>query len=183
MGQPKQLMQLGGQPMVRRVVARVCAAGLEQVVVVVGAHATAVKQALRDLPVDIVANLAWSEGLSTSLRAGLDALQPGIQAAIIVLADQPALTPALLQALVARYRTTGALVVAPFYQGQRGNPVLFDRGLYHELQAVRGDRGARDLLARYHDRLERVEIDDPTFLLDVDTLQDYERIRKAGIES
>jgi molybdenum cofactor cytidylyltransferase len=183
MGQPKQLLPLGGQPMVCRVTERVCAAGLAQVVVVVGAHADAVSQALGNLAVEIVVNRAWAGGLSTSLRAGVGALRSEIQAAIVVLADQPALAPSLLRALVARYQATGALIVAPFYQGQRGNPMLFDRMLFPELSAIEGDRGGRELLARYRDQLERVEIDDPALLIDVDTLQDYERIRKSGIES
>jgi molybdenum cofactor cytidylyltransferase len=183
MGQTKQLLPIGGQAMVRRVTESVCAAGLDQVVVVLGAHAEAVKQALGGLVVESVINEGWTEGLSTSLRAGIGALRPEIQAAIIVLADQPTLKPDLLQALVARYRDTGALIVAPYYQGQRGNPVLFDRALFHELLAVEGDRGGRSLLARYRERQQRVETDDPAVLMDVDTPQDYRDLQETGSRS
>lgn len=182
MGQPKQLLPVGGQPLVRRVAASVCAAGLEQVVVVVGAHAEAVKRALSGLDVDIVANLAWMEGLSSSLRAGLGAVRPGVQAAIVILADQPALTPGLLEVLVARYRATQALIVAPFYRGQRGNPVLFDRALFPELLALEGDRGGRELLTRHSERLERVLTEDPAVILDVDTPEDYESLQETETE-
>jgi molybdenum cofactor cytidylyltransferase len=179
MGQAKQLLPLGGQPMVRCAVEAVCSAGLAQVVVVVGAHAGAVAGALTGLPVDIVVNPAWAEGMSTSVRAGLNALRPEAQAVVMVLADQPALTPDLVEALLVRYWATGAPIVAPFYRGQRGNPVLFDRSLFPELLAVEGDRGGRALFDRYAQQVERLEVDDPAVVTDIDTHQDYETIRKS----
>jgi EmrB/QacA subfamily drug resistance transporter len=181
MGQLKQLLPVGGQPMVRRVAEAVCAAELAQVLVVVGARADQVAQALVALPVDVVANEQWAEGMSTSLRAGLQALRPEIQAVLIVLADQPALTPHLLKALVARYHATGAPIVAPFFRGQHGNPVLFDRSLFPELLAVEGDQGGRALLVRHHERMECIDIDDPAAVLDVDTRQDYEKAQELRL--
>ena len=177
MGEPKQLLVLQGQPMVRRVTGAVCAAGLAQVVVVVGAHAQSVKEAIFDLDVDLVVNSAWREGMGTSVRAGIRTLSPEIQAALLVLADQPALSPNLLQALVARYRITRARIVAPFYQGRRGNPVLFDRALFPELLSIEGDQGGREVVARYGDAVERVEIQDPRAFMDVDTRQDFEAMQ------
>jgi molybdenum cofactor cytidylyltransferase len=183
MGMPKQLLPIEGQPMVRRVAQAVCEAGLAQVIIVVGAYAEAVEQALRGLPVEVVSNDTWAEGLSSSVRAGLGALRPEVHAALMVLADQPALTPGLLQSLVTRYRSTGARIVAPFSRGQRGHPVLIDRTLFPELMAVQGDQGGKNLLARLKVEIERVEWDDPVDLQDVDTLQDYEQARKLGIGS
>lgn len=174
MGRPKQLLSIEGQPMVRRVAEVVCASGLAQVIVVVGAHAGRVEAALAGLPVELVHNQAWREGLSTSLRTGIGALRPDIGAVLVVLADQPALTPGLLLQLVDRYRATRAPIVAPFYQGQRGNPVLFERSLFPELLAVHGDRGARNVVARYGEQMERVDCDDPAVVQDVDTVEDYQ---------
>ena len=182
MGQSKQLLPINGQPMVRRVTATVCAANLAQVVVVTGAQAEAVKKALAGLPAEIVVNEAWAEGLSSSLRLGLRALRPEIQAALMVLADQPALTPELLNTLAKRYRATGAAIVLPVYQGRRGNPVLFDRALFADLLAVEGDQGGRAILACYASSIERVEVDDPSVLLDIDTRADYDKVREGGIE-
>jgi molybdenum cofactor cytidylyltransferase len=183
MGKLKQLLPIDGQPMVRRVTAAVCAAGLAQVVVVTGAQADAVERALSGLPVDIVVNKAWAEGLSTSLRAGLLALNPESKAAIIVLADQPALTPDLIRVLVDRYRASGAPIVAPAFRGQRGNPVLFDRAFFPKLLAVEGDQGGRELLDRHREQIEWVEVKDPAILADVDTRQDYERMRAGNAEA
>jgi len=180
MGKLKQLLPIDGQPMVRRVAETVCAAELAQVVVVVGAQAEAVTEALSGLLVDIVINETWAEGMSTSLQAGIDALNADVQAALVVLADQPALAPSLLKTLVDRYHTTGAPIVIPFYQNRRGNPVLFDRSLFAKLLAVEGDRGGRVLFKRYQDQVERVDVDDPAVILDVDTRQDYEKATGTG---
>ena len=178
MGEPKQLLPVGGQPMVRRVTEAVCAAGLAQVVVVIGAHAEAVSQAVAGLPVELVLNERWQEGMTSSLHAGLCALRPEIKAALVVLADQPWLTAELIRALVDCYRTTGAPVVAPFYQGQRGRPVLFDRALFPELLAARDDKSRREIIAQHRDQMARVEVKDPAIFRDIDTRQDYEKNRE-----
>jgi len=180
MGRPKQLLPIRGRPMVRHVIKVVAATGLAQVIVVTGAHAEAVAATLADLPVDIVVNESWTEGMSSSMRGGLRVLRPEIQAALLVLGDQPALTTDLLQLLVARYRATGAPIVAPLYRGQRGNPVLFDRALFSELLAVEGDRGGRLLIVRHKEQVEWVEVDDPAVIMDIDSPQDYKRVLGAG---
>jgi molybdenum cofactor cytidylyltransferase len=181
MEQLKQLLPLDGQPMVRRVVQVACEAELAQVVVVVGAQAEAVEQALVGLPVEFVVNPAWAEGMSTSLRAGLDALKPEIEAALIVLADQPGLKPGLLQALAARYRATGAPIVAPYHRGRRGNPVLFDCSLFPDLLAVKGDQGGREIIARDQAAIEGLEVNDEAVLMDIDTWKDYQEQQKKGL--
>lgn len=160
--------------MVRRVAQTVCQAGLSQVVVVVGAEGERVARALAGLELEVVHNPAWREGMSSSLRAGVGALRPEIEAALLVLADQPGLTPAALKAVVAAYHASRAPIVAPYYEGRRGNPVLFARALFTELGQVEGDQGGRALLVRYEQDVARVDLDDAAILLDVDTRQDYE---------
>jgi molybdenum cofactor cytidylyltransferase len=182
MGELKQLLPICGRPMVRLVTEAVCAAGLDQVVVVVGAQAEAVQRALSGLPVEFARNEEWAAGMSTSVRTGLGVLRPEIQAALMVLADQPGLTPELLRTITARYRRTGAPIVVPVYRGRRGNPVLFDRVLLPELAAAEGDRGGRTLIIRYEARLECVEIDDPGVILDVDTREDYEQAQAMACQ-
>jgi 4-nitrophenyl phosphatase len=176
MGEPKQLLPVGGLPMVRRVTEAVCAAGLAQVVVVIGAQAEAVGQALAGLPVEQVLNERWPEGMTTSLHAGLRALRPEIRAALVVLADQPGLTAELIRAVVDCYHATGAPVVAPFYREQRGRPVLFDRALFPELLAAAGNKDRREVIARHQDQMARLEVSDPAVFRDIDTRQDYEKV-------
>jgi molybdenum cofactor cytidylyltransferase len=122
-------------------------------------------------------NEDWTEGLSGSMRIGLEALRPEIQAVLLVLADQPALTADVMQMLVAHYQTTQAPIVAPVFRGRRGNPVLFDRVLFPELLAVEGDQGGRTIIARHGCHMECVEVDEASVLQDVDTEQDYEQAR------
>jgi molybdenum cofactor cytidylyltransferase len=181
MGQPKQLLPWGhnDQPMLRHVVHRVLAAPLDEVIVVLGHAADRIAPVLGGLPVRIVVNEDWAGGLSSSVRAGLDAIHPAAEAALFVPADQPCLTPGGIAALVARFRRTRAPIVVPVAGGRRGTPVLFARALFKELCAVRGDRGGRDLIARYPRLTETVELSDPTLLADIDTPGDYAALRPA----
>jgi molybdenum cofactor cytidylyltransferase len=146
------------------------------VVVVVGKDAAAVSASLDGLPVRVVTNPAYAEGMSTSLRVGLDALAHECRAALVALADQPgAASPSVVAPLLARYRAARAPIVAPRYRGDvRGNPVLFDASLFGELRAVTGDEGARSVIARDPSRVVLVEID-AEVPVDVDRPEDLRR--------
>ena len=171
-GQPKQLLAWQGQPMVRHVAQIVLQAGLAPVVVVTGAVADQVSAALGGLPVRLVNNPHWQSGQSTSLQAGLSALPPTAGGVVFLLADQPNLSAALVQALVEEHSRTLAPIVAPLVDGQRANPVLFDPITFPDLIQVSGDMGGRQLFSKYP--LRYVPWHDRAVLLDVDTPQDYE---------
>lgn len=176
MGRPKQLLRLGEVPLLQHVVDAVAAARLDEVVVVLGHEATVVEEALR-LPEGsrVVRNTEHAAGLSSSLRAGLDALGPGIRAAIVALGDQPELDAASILAVVDAYRRIESRVVQASYRGVPDHPVLLDRRVWPEVLAVTGDRGARDVLASHPDWLHLVELDrEPP--KDVDTWGDYEEL-------
>ena len=175
MGQPKQLLPWGrdGQPMLRHVVQTALAAPVDEVVVVLGHAVDRIAPILEGLPVRVVVNPAWANGLSTSVRAGVDAVPPTAEAALFVLADQPQLTSNAIAAVVARFRRTRAPIVVPTAGGRQGAPALFARTLFDELRAVQGDRGGRNVRARHPDLVETVELTDPTLLADVDTPDDY----------
>ena len=172
-GQPKQLIPWGGKTMVEHVVDVLLASPVDEVIVVLGCQAEAVGAALGARPVRIVVNEEWDRGLSTSVRAGLGAASPNAMAALFVLADQPGLTPELVGRLVERHRRTLSPIVAPVYEGWRGNPVLFDQVLFPELAALEGDVGGRVLIKRYPQQVEKVEVGCGEILLDVDTPEDY----------
>lgn len=176
MGRPKVLLRLGGRALVRAVVEALEAAALDEVVVVVGPEQAAVASELAGTRARIVPNPEYARGQSTSLRAGVRALSPAVEAALIALADQPLLGPDVVRALVERYRATRAPVVQPVYAGRPGNPVLFDRSLFAELLAVTGDVGGREVVARHRDELVRVEFADERPGRDVDTPAEYEAL-------
>ena len=169
----------GDRPLVRLSVERVLAAGLDDVVVVLGSDAPAVGAALRDLPVRTVVNPRHAEGQSTSLRAGLAALEPGTAAVVVALGDQPLPDPGVIEELVAAHRASGRPIAVPVYRDGRGNPVLFAAELFGELRVVTGDRGGRDVIARDSARVAEVAVAAP-MPADIDTPEDYEAARGPG---
>jgi molybdenum cofactor cytidylyltransferase len=177
MGRPKQLLDWGGRALVRVAAEHALAAPLDQVLVVAGAARDDVAAALAGLPLRIVDNPDYAVGQSTSLRAGIAALGPEVAAALVMLGDQPFVTPVILGRIIAEWRSTGAAIVAPVYAGQRGNPVLFARALFPELLAISGDQGARGVLAADPSRIRPVPFDDDRPRADIDTPEDYARLQ------
>lgn len=178
MGRPKQLLDWGGLPLVRVATEQALAAHVSQVLVVVGSAYDTVAQALAGLPVELVANPDYAAGQSTSLRAGIAALGPEVAATVVMLGDQPFVTAAIVNALIDAWRAGSAAIVAPTYRGERGNPVLFDRSIFPELLAVTGDQGARGVLRAHASEVQLVPFDDDRPLADIDTPEEYERLRQ-----
>lgn len=181
MGRPKQLLPWRGEPLVRHMARIALATRLCELVVVTGAVAEAVRAALADLPVRLVHNPAFAEGQSTSLRAGIRALAPSVEAAMILLVDQPLLQPATIDTLIAAWRPPWQ-IVAPRYAGQRGHPVVFARALFEQLCAIEGDRGARNLLQTHATTTLLVDVADAGVVLDMDTPDMYARLHRQGTE-
>lgn len=179
MGEQKLLLPIAGRPLVRHAVERLLAAGLSDIVVVLGREADAVARALADLPVRTAVNPRYAEGQSTSVRAGLDALAPGTEAVVIALGDQPGVEPAVVRRLVAAFRSSGRPIAAPAYRDGRGNPVLFGAALFDELRAVTGDEGGRGVIRRDPLRVVEVAVDGDS-PRDIDTPGDYDAARGGG---
>ncbi len=169
-GQPKQLLLLD------RVLANVRAAKLDAVVVVLGAHAEAIRGAVRFADEHVVVNSDYAQGMSTSILAGVRALPAVAVAVMIVLGDQPLVAPATMDLLIDEYRRTRPPAVIPTVDGVRGNPVIIARALFAELMELRGDAGFRAIAAR-HAVLE-VPVADRGVLIDVDTASDLARVRE-----
>ena len=177
MGQPKQLLVHEGRTLVRRAVDTALGAEGGPVVVVLGAHETAIRAELAGLPVRLVLNPAWSEGMASSIRTGIEAVQ-GAAAVVFMLCDQPLLTSSNLQALVLRHRETGSRIVASEYGGGLGVPALFDRSLFDELLALQGAQGAKKVIEAHRD--EACGIAFEAGIVDVDTPEDYARLVKTA---
>jgi molybdenum cofactor cytidylyltransferase len=191
-GKPKQLLDWRGQPFIHSVADAALAAGLSPVVVVTGANAEAVTSAISNLSVTIQHNPDWQMGQSSSIQAGLRALfQQSLQdasqntcgavagwekigAAIFLLADQPQVTPTVLRALCEEHARTLAPIVAPLVQGQRANPVLFDRLSFQDLMALNGDVGGRAIFNKFS--VNYMTWHDQDLLSDVDTPAEYRKL-------
>jgi molybdenum cofactor cytidylyltransferase len=184
-GGAKQLALYEGEPLVRRASRVALEAGLSPVIVVLGAHADAVRAALTDLPVHAVVNDAWADGMGGSLACGVRALDaglissadptrsgdgtagaPSIADVAVLLADQPLVTANHLRALVAARRDAGVDIAATDTGAALGVPAVFARALVPALAALMGDRGAREVIAT-HERRVALAFADAAF--DVDT--------------
>ncbi len=171
----KLLMPIAGQPMITRVVDVVAAAQLEEVIVVSGHQHQAVEAALTDRSVRLVRNPDYAGGLSTSLQRALAALPEHYDAVLICLGDMPGITVQHIERLLAAFDPLeGRSICVPTCQGQRGNPVLWGRGLVPAMRHhLKGDRGARALLEEYAEQVCEVELDDPAILQDIDSPQAF----------
>lgn len=174
MGRPKLLLDLRGKPIVRWSV-EALRSHVDDLVVVTGGDAAAVRAALTGLAVRFANNPNPDAGQGSSIAVGVAALAPATRAAIIALGDQPRVPDEVVPALLAAWRRTGKPIVAPVYHGVQGTPVLFAAEIFAELRALTGDMGARGVVAARPERVERA-----TFARampsDVDTPEDYARL-------
>jgi molybdenum cofactor cytidylyltransferase len=175
----KLLESIGGEPMVRRVAAVANGSGAKPVIVVTGYEAAEVGAALHGLGVTVILNLEYADGLSTSLRAGVNALPTGIDGALILLGDMPEVEDSVLRALMAAF-TGGSTICVPVCHGRKGNPVLWGSRYFPEMMELTGDAGAKPLMARHQAQLIEIEVATDSIFRDVDAPDDLARIRQAG---
>jgi molybdenum cofactor cytidylyltransferase len=176
MGRNKLLFDLGGETVVRRAVRTALGAGLDPVVVVLGHEAEAVRAALVPLPCQFVVNPRHAEGMNSSVSAGFAALPAGVAAGVVLLADMPFVSAAMIAKLVERYRTGDALLVFSEYDGVQAPPTLFDRSLFAELAGPEG-KGCGKRMRRRHPDREAIVAWPATALADLDVPEDYERAK------
>jgi molybdenum cofactor cytidylyltransferase len=178
MGEPKVLLPLAGSSLLAHVIVAAAASRCGAVVVVAGSHAEAVRREAESAGARVVVNPRYAEGMATSLAAGIAALPPDCEAAVVLLGDQPRIRTAAIDRLIEAYRATGKPMVLSHYGGVSGAPALIARPLFSEFAALTGDAGARGLAARWPHRVAEVALD-PDDAWDVDTPDDLARLRQA----
>src|SRR5580704_7195586 len=178
MGTAKQLLRLDDRPLLQHVLNCVRASGAKEIVLVLGFAAEEIRRGIDVQNVRVVLNESFQQGMGTSLKAGLSAVDPQCAGALIVLADQPFVRPATLDLLMAEHHRSKAQIVIPTYRGFRGNPVLLDRSVFPEVMALDGDVGCRAIFGTHLEGIVKVEVDDVGILLDIDNKDDYERLRR-----
>jgi molybdenum cofactor cytidylyltransferase len=171
----KLLETFAGKPIVARVAGVALASGADPVIVVTGFEASRVAAALSELKVTIVHNADFEEGLSSSLRAGLRAVPPDSDGALILLGDMPTVEGSVLRALMAAFTGRDAICV-PVHRGRRGNPILWGKSYFAEMMDVAGDIGAKPVLARHEERVTEVAAGSESIFADVDTPADLVRL-------
>jgi len=177
-GQPKQLLDWQGRPLVAHIADTAWVAGLIPTLVVLGAERARIAPVLAGRPVQILTNYRWREGMSTSIAVGLATLPQSVEAAVFLPVDQPLITPAFLQLLVRHWRENSAGIIVPADQnGQRGSPALFTREFFPALARLKGEMGGRALLKENADRIDTIPVQDTSMLADVDTPDAYTRLK------
>lgn len=177
-GRNKLLLPLAGKTVIAHTVDHLLQSKAGEVIVVLGHEAEAVQRALSGREVAFTTNPNFSQGLSTSIIAGLQAASKSAQGFLISLADQPLVTFAELNLLIRCFVYAGRRsIVAPVYQGRRGNPIIFDRCHLPEMLAISGDTGCKAILAQHPQRVLEVEMQTDHVLRDVDTVEAYEAVR------
>jgi molybdenum cofactor cytidylyltransferase len=150
------------------------------VIVVTGHQAEQVEQALQGLDVKFVRNPEFAEGLATSVKAGISAVPPDADGAVICLGDMPLIDSHLIDRLIQAFAPDGGnLIAVPVSDGRRGNPVLWSRRFFKELMTLDGDVGARHLIARHTEAVAEVPVDGEGAFLDIDTPQALEAARRG----
>jgi molybdenum cofactor cytidylyltransferase len=174
----KLLELVAGKPIVARVAEAALGSGASPVIVVTGFEASRIERALRDLKVTIVHNPAFTDGLSTSLQAGLRALPAHTDGALILLGDMPEIERSDLEALMAAFAADQRQAICvPVRRGRRGNPVLWGASYFAEMMSLSGDIGAKQLMARHRERVTEVAVASDGIFADVDTLSDLARLK------
>ncbi len=180
-GSPKQLVDLNGRPLLEQIVTDTLAWPVDTVVVVIGAFADAILDTIDFQDAVVAINEGWSEGLSSSLRVGLDVLtrDPKWDQAFVALGDQPNIPQAVPNDLIAVAEETQRPAVVPVYRYARGHPVLFDRSLWSRLMTLTGDAGASPFLTTHPEFVEEVRFSDlpPS---DIDIPDDLASLRAGG---
>jgi molybdenum cofactor cytidylyltransferase len=176
LGPPKQLLPFRNTTMLGWVVAQAQrATGLDEVVVVLGRAADEIRERVNFGSARVVENPVFGEGCSSSYRAGLAAINSEPAAIMIILGDQPGITPEIIDTLAAEWRLQPHPIALCSYRGRKGHPMIFARSMFEQLEGLHGDKAAWKLVDANSDAVLEVALDLP-FPDDINTVEDFERI-------
>ena len=181
MGVPKQLLQFDGEAMLRRTARIALEAGCRPVVVVTGAHAAVAREVLREVDVREAENRQWKSGMSSSVRAGIEAVvtaKPQIAAVVVMVCDQPFVTRDIIAGLLRAHQETDCSIVACRYGRSYGVPALFSRTHFAELMKLKGAGGAKQIIQRHLRKVHLLPF--PKGKIDIDTRGDFARLRSMN---
>jgi molybdenum cofactor cytidylyltransferase len=175
MGRCKQLLPFGETTVIGRCLETLITAGISDIVAVVSSEGREVVEAAQKYPVRIAVNNLPDGDMASSVLVGRSALSPEVSGVIIALCDYPLLTPSTVARLVRQHHESPGFIIMPTHDGRRGHPVLFPRSVLDELAA---DLSLRDLVQREPARNYHLAVTDEGVLLDMDTPEDYDKMRE-----
>ena len=180
LGQPKQLLPFGDTTLLGWVVAQAeRAAGLDELVVVLGRAADQIRERVDFGAAQVVENPVFGEGCASSYRAGIAALNPESEAIMIILGDQPGIGPEIIDRVAEEWRQGEGQIALCSYRGRKGHPMIFARPLFDQLVGLHGDKAAWKLVDANPDLVQEIQFDLP-FPEDINTWSDFERLEAVG---
>jgi molybdenum cofactor cytidylyltransferase len=178
LGEPKQLLRYGSATLLDHVLDTARASGFDQLVVALGGSSDRVRREVDLTGADVALNRDYGEGCSSSIAAALGVVDPRADALVLMLGDQPGVTPATVRALVAG-RDAGTRMAVCAYDDGRGHPLAFGREMFAELGDLHGDKAVWKLMDHLGDEVVEVRVPGP-IPRDVDTREDYEAVLAAA---
>ncbi len=175
LGKPKQNLVFQGATLLQRTIKAALDSDCQHIAVVLGANADLIEPTIADQPVQILLNINWEGGMSSSINHGLAALlktHPQMQAVILMLCDQPFADASIINQLI--QGLINSKIVACSYNGTIGVPALFSKNHFEELLALKGNEGAKKVLLKYPTEVHTIPF--PLGMIDIDTIGDYERL-------
>lgn len=182
LGKPKQLLYYKGKSLLQHLMDEAKSSSANSIVVVLGANAEAIQAELQTRTIHIAINNDWKEGMASSIRCGIKALKelnPSVDAAILMVCDQPFVTTALLNNLIITHQETTKAIVTCNYDNTTGPPALFHKSIFPELLQLTGDKGARQIVEAHTNELVTVSF--PEGNIDIDIAADYESLLRGGL--
>ena len=179
MGQTKQLLTWQGKPVLHHVLNHLRQSRVQEIILVLGHDRERILAAIDTQNIRVVFNPDFSEGMSGSIRKGVAAVHPEAKGFFVVLGDQPAVGPEIFDRLTAEFdrRYPEKTIFIPTHQGKRGHPPLFAIRYGEEILDIRGDVGLRAIIEKHPEEVMTVEVGTETILEDVDTPEQYERLK------
>ncbi len=172
MGKLKQLLPFGGQTIIERVVGTYRSA-VDVLYVVLGHDFERIQSVIQQLPVHILHNMNYRDGMITSIQCAIRAMPAEVEGVLLGLVDQPLIARESIHQIIKCYHRCG--IVIPSYEGRRGHPIVIHREYFPEILELTDVKGGlRTLMQRHISEISYVDIDDPAILRDLDTPEDYE---------
>lgn len=178
MGKPKMVLPWGKQTVIEKVVSTLLSAEVSEIVVVTGATHDEIKSALSKRPAQIVFNPNYADNIMiNSLRVGLTALNPNLDAVLIALGDNPQIEQRIVKEIITEYINLQARIIVPSYALRRGHPWLVDKSLWQTLIDWDNQLTLRDFLNQHDQEIHYLNVDTPSIVMDLDTPDEYESQR------
>ena len=183
--QNKLLLPVGDEALLVKLVKSVCASDVGQVLVVIGHEAEKIRQELNDSTLSFILNPNFSKGMTTSIKSGIKEVSQNSDGFLICLADMPFINSSeinkLIHTFVQNRMKEKKLIVVPVFQGQRGNPVLFSTEFRNDILDHKKESGCKGVLTNNSESVMEIQMDNDNILLDVDTLEDFQRAAEVFV--